>query len=213
MNYKGLLLMLALLVPSLALADGITIGPTWTVVASGMFTGGGGSSESFSLDWTVKLVSFKGFDGVFPEFSGTTTMSGILGSVSETMSNEMLNVAEGYIPFSGSNADAEIDITVGNYYPYGPTPLSFSYAASHPPVIQVPYVYSCFVVDVCAAYGVSTGYGLFSGFGTIHQVASKGKNLKNNPPFGVPEPSTWLLLLAGLSAWALVSIFRRPTIR
>lgn len=170
-----------------AVAKADSVGPTWDVTASGSFSAGG-ASESFALDWTFTFVTFPGFGGVFPTVSGTTSMSGVLGTVNETMQNTMLAEAEGYLAFWGPVAQAEIDITPGNYYPYY-LPLTLSYVTANPPVIQVPYVYSCFVPTACAAYGTRTGYGLFAGFGTIVETARK-------VPVATPEPGSLPLLLS-----------------
>ena len=173
-----------------AVAKADSVGPTWNVTASGSFSAGG-ASESFTLNWTVSFVTFPGMDSLFPVFSGTTSMSGVLGTVSTTMQDVMLAEADGgYLAFLGPDAQAEIDITTQNYYPYGPTPLSLSYVSANPPVINVPYVYSCFVPSVCAAYGTrGTGIGLFAGFGTIVQTARK-------VPVATTEPGSLPLLLS-----------------
>jgi len=175
--------------------------PTWRVTASGTFTAGGGSSESFNLDWTVTFVSFQGFGGVFPLFSGTTSMSGILGTFTQTMSNALPSPAEGFLGFFGPDAQAEIDVVPLNYYPYGPTPLTLTYVKSHAPVIGVPYIYSCSVPAPCAAYGTTTGIGLFAGFGTITESAKKV-----HAHAAVPEPSS--LVLLGCGAMFLLSRLR-----
>jgi hypothetical protein len=170
------------------------VGPTWQIVAEGIFSGPGpglsSGSEAFALDWTVSFVTFPGMDALFPTFSGTTTMVGVLGTVNETMQNALLAQADqGYLAFIGPAAQAEIDITTANYYPYGLNPLTLSYVSTHPPVINVPYVYSCFVPSVCAAYGTGTGNGLFAGQGTIVQTARE-------VPVATPEPGPLPLLLS-----------------
>lgn len=171
-----------------AVAKADSVGPTWQITAAGIFNGGGTGSEAFALDWTVSFVSFQGSDAVFPLFSGTTTMVGVLGTVNETMQNATLSDAEGYLAFWGPAAQAEIDITPGNYYPYY-LPLTLSYVTANPPVIQVPYLYSCFVPTACATYGTRTGYGLFTGVGTIVETARK-------VPVATPEPGSLPLLLS-----------------
>jgi hypothetical protein len=173
-----------------AVAKADSVGPTWDVKASGSFSAGG-ASESFALDWTVSFVIF-GMDGccLFPVISGTTSMSGVLGTVSTTMQDLMLNEADGgFLAFWGPDAQAEIDINTQNYYPYGLTPLSLSYVTANPPLINVPYVYSCDVPSVCAAYGTRTGNGLFAGFGTIVERVRE-------VPVATPEPGSLRLLLS-----------------
>jgi hypothetical protein len=177
--------------------------PTWHVIASGTFTAGGGSSESFNLDWTVTFVSLQGFSGVFPTYSGTTSMSGILGTFTTAMSNAFSSEAEGFLGFWGPDAQAEIDIVPLNYYPYGPTPLTLKYVKSHAPVIGVPYIYSCSVPAPCADYGTTTGIGLFAGFGVITESAKK---VHTPPNAAVPEPSS--LVLLGCGAAFLLSRLR-----
>jgi hypothetical protein len=183
-----------------------SVGPTWQITAAGIFSGRPGlsaGSEAFALDWTVSFVTFPGMDAVFPTFSGTTTMVGVLGTVNVTMQNAMLAEADGgYLGFLGPAAQAEIDITTANYYPYGLTPLTLSYVSANPPIINVPYVYSCFVATVCAAYGTGTGNGLFAGGGTIVQTARE-------VPVATPEPGPLPLLLS--SALLGLTFVRRLT--
>lgn len=172
-----------------AVAKADSVGPTWEISATGTFSGGG-ASESFTLDWTVSFVTMQGFGGVFPTFSGTTSMSGVLGTFSSTFQDAMLNQADGgFLAFFSSASQAEIDITTANYYPYGPVPLTLGYVTANPPLINVPYVYSCAVTAPCTAYGSGTGVGLFSGQGTIVQTA-------RDIPAATPEPGSLPLLLS-----------------
>jgi len=131
-------------------------------------------------------------------------MSGILGTFTATMSNELPNAAEGFLGFWGPDAQAEIDVVPLNYYPYGPIPLTLKYVKSHAPIIGVPYIYSCFVPAPCADYGTTTGIGLFAGFGTITERTKKVHAhpavflpLGDTPNAAVPEPSSLVLLGCG----------------
>lgn len=172
-----------------AVAKADSVGPTWEISATGTFNGGG-ASESFTLDWTVSFVTMQGFGGVFPTFSGTTSMSGVLGTFSSTFQDAMLNQADGgFLAFFSSASQAEIDITTANYYPYGFNPLTLSYVSANPPIINVPYVYSCAATAPCTAYGSGTGIGLFSGQGTIVETA-------RDIPVATPEPGSLPLLLS-----------------
>ena len=175
-----------------AVARADSVGPTWEVTAGGIFSALGpgltAGSEAFALDWTVSFVTYGG-DGVFPEYSGTTTMVGILGTVNETMQNVQPNAEKGHLGFWGPDAQAEIDIVADNYYPYGPAPLSLSYVTANPPVIDVPYLWSCDVQSVCEAYGTHVGIGLYAGQGTIVETARE-------VPVATPEPGSLLLFLS-----------------
>lgn len=183
----ALLAAIFLMLGVVAKAD--SVGPTWVVAATGTFSGGG-ASESFTLDWTVSFVTLPGLAALFPTFSGTTSMSGVLGTFSSTFQGAMLNQADGgFLAFFSSASQAEIAITTANYYPYGRKPLTLAYVTANPPLINVPYVYSCMVSTACAAYGSGTGVGLFSGEGTIVETARE-------IPAATPEPSLWPLLLS-----------------
>ena len=186
-----------------AVAKANSVGPTWQVAASGTFTGGG-ASESFTLDWTVSFVTMQGLGGVFPTFSGTTAISGVLGTFSTTFQNAMLAQADdGYLAFFSSSSQSEIDINMPNYYPYGLEPLTLAYVTANPPVITVPYVYSCAVAAPCAAYGSGTGIGLFSGTGTIAETATQVT--------ATPEPASLPLMLSSVLL-TLPFLYRRKAL-
>ena len=185
---KRAAMLVAVFLTLCAVAKADSVGPTWQITAAGIFSGGGPQSEAFALSWTVSFVPISGSDSVFPLFSGTTAMVGVLGTVNVTMQNAALSDAEGYLAFWGPAAQAEIDITPGNYYPYY-LPLTLSYVTANPPVIEVPYLYSCFVPTPCAAYGTRTGYGLFTGVGTIVETARE-------VPAATSEPGSLPLLLS-----------------
>jgi hypothetical protein len=116
-------------------------------------------------------------------------MTGVLGTVNETMKDVWQDPEMGHIAFWGPAAGVEIDITLATYYPYGPNAMTLAYVTKTPPVILPPYLWSCEVAKPCDAYGSGTGIGLYSGWGPIVQTAIE-------TPAATPEPGSLALLLS-----------------
>lgn len=158
------------------------VGPTWDITAAGIFSGGGPESEAFALSWTLTFQPLAP-GSVMPIWSGTTVFTGVLGTFTTTFSNAETAPADGgFIAFFDPQGD-ELDIHVSDQIVI---PLA---QTATPPTVSVPYLFSCTVPSVCAAYGTHVGIGLFSGFGTITQSAKE-------IPAATPEPGPLLLLIA-----------------
>lgn len=160
------------------------VGPTWDITAAGIFSGGGPGSEAFALQWTLTFQSFSpGAVSVMPVWNGTTVFTGVLGTFTDIVSNQFTNVADfGFVGMSDPQND-EIDFPVSDQ-----NVITLAQTAT-PPSVGLPYLYSCNVPSICAAYGTHVGIGLFSGQGTITE------NVKEIPA-ATPEPGPFLLLIA-----------------
>lgn len=161
--------------------------PTWHLTASGEF---GGlinqqpvDAESFTANLTLT------FAPVFGEFeqlwTGTVSFTGVLGTFSQTYTDASPNAADGGFLAAFDSFGDEVDFNVGPLDVAALVPPSM---LNDPPFIGVPYLYSCNVPAVCAAFGTQTGIGLFAGVGNVTQTTTE------LPP-AVPEPGTLLLLL------------------
>jgi len=164
------------------------VGPTWDITGAGIFSAGGPGSEAFALHWTLTFQSF-GPDNVMPIWSGTTIFTGVVGTFTDIFSNAPTAPADGgYLGFF--NPVVEIDINVSDY-----TVIPAAQADA-PPTVGVPYLYSCDVSSICAAYGTHVGIGLFAGFGTITETVKE-------IPAATPEPGSLLLLIASATVIGL----------
>ena len=167
-----------------AKADSLQVGPTWNITANGEFGGSGAPpTESFILNWTLTFEEPSGGGFIMPVWNGTTSFTGVLGTFTDTVTNQFTNAADGgFVAMDDPQGD-EIDFNVSDYI------VVTLAQAEMPPSVFVPYLYSCTIAAICASYGTRVGFGLFSGQGMITETVTQA-------PGAVAEPGTLLLLLS-----------------